>query len=290
MTKTLQHSTEIESELLVVLKNQEIRLKQLEENGQKHLFKRLTETASAGALFLGLVLTFASLYDAFITKPEAGRIARLSEFNKAVNAAAKLRADLVQIQFQSPSPQLLLAMQGAATPQILNNISTARAMIRDLDINDVEIPQLIVLISEAFTAGDLESAKAFVARAVSKTNATPYLRSEAKRFEGKYYFIVGQSAQGRKSFDEAVNVLGDAPAAAAARAYVLSDLVTSEYALRICEAVADDIRRLSEALKAPGMDSQRRMQLTETVKSQFLDNRGQNCPSLSGLDSLLEDK
>ena len=87
---------------------------------EKSPFKKLTESASASALFLGLVLTFVSLHDAFISKPAADRISRLSQFNQAVNAAAKARQELATLQMQTADPQLRLAVASIVTPQILN--------------------------------------------------------------------------------------------------------------------------------------------------------------------------
>jgi hypothetical protein len=67
----------------------------------------------------------------------------------------------------------------------MNEIATARKMLRDIDNSDIEIeiPQLIVLISESAAAGDLVAAKDFIDRAVSKTDTTPYLRSEAQHIK-----------------------------------------------------------------------------------------------------------
>lgn len=44
----------------LLLKNFEDRIGELEKNSHKTIFKKLIESASASALFLGLVLTFAS--------------------------------------------------------------------------------------------------------------------------------------------------------------------------------------------------------------------------------------
>jgi hypothetical protein len=71
-------------------------------------------------------------------------------------------------------------------------------MLRDLDNSDVGIPQLIILISEAVTAGEIDSAKDFVTRAVSKTDVSPYMRSEAKRYEGRLLFYTGYPVQDSK--------------------------------------------------------------------------------------------
>ncbi len=206
-----QDTPQADDPVLLMVKSQEARIARLEDEGKKTPLKRMTTSASTSALILGLILTFVSLYDAFVTKPEADRIARISEFNQAVNAAAKTRQEILQLQMQGTDPKLQLAMASMATPQILNDLSTARAMLRDLRNDDVGIPQLIILISEAFTTGDMEAAREFVGRAVSKTDVTPYLRSEAKRYEGKFFFFSGNAAQGRQSFQEALAALGEFP-------------------------------------------------------------------------------
>lgn len=140
--------------ILLMLKSQETRIAQLETETKKTLFKRLTASASASALFLGLILTFGSLREAFVTKPEADRISRLSHFNEAVNSVVQRRQELIKLQAQNPNPQLQLAMASSTTTGILNDISTARAILRDLSDKDIGISQLTVLFNELFTAGD----------------------------------------------------------------------------------------------------------------------------------------
>lgn|SRR5215472_7598867 len=56
------------------------------------------------------------------------------------------------------------------------------------------------------TAGDIESVKTFVTRAVNLPGLTPYERSEALSLEGRYFFAKGDFAKGRQSdFPEAFN-------------------------------------------------------------------------------------
>jgi hypothetical protein len=271
--------------VLLMQESQHARITSLENPAKKSLFKVITESGSASALFLGLILTFVSLREAFVTKPEADRILRLSQFNQAVNSAAKTHQTV--IQSQTTDPQQQLAMMSIATPQILNDISTARALLRGLDNSDVGIPQLIVLVSGAFTAGDLESAKSFVDRAVSKQDATAFLRSEAKRYEGKYFFLGNKPVQARQSFETALSILGDSPGVAAARAFVLSDLVPLEFVFGDCATAAADLQRLADALKLPQVYPQQRLQMASTVKGRLLQLRGQRCPPPENLDTLL---
>lgn len=271
---------------IVLFKSLEARVVNLEGAANKTTFKKLTESASASALLLGLILSFVSLHEAFVTKPQTDRIARLSQFNQAVNSAAKLRQELAQAQAQTADPKLQLVLASAATPQILNDISTARAMLRNLDNADVGIPQLIILINEGFQTGDLDSVKSFVARAVSKAEVSPYLRSEAKRYEGKYLFFTGEPHKGRQSFKEAIEHLGTSPGGAAARAYVLGDLVIAEYAFGDCGIAAADLQSFQDLLKAPQITAEARLQMATTVRSQLEPFQGHRCPAVVGLDNL----
>lgn len=283
--QSVDANAEGQDAVLLMIKSQEARIVELEKGSHKTLFKRLTESASAGALFLGLVLTFVSLQDAFVNKPRAERVARLSQFNQAVNSIAKSRQDLMREQMQSADPRFQLAMMSAATPQIQNNISTAKAMLRDLDNRDVEIPQLLVLISESFAQGDLVSAKLFIERANGKTDEPAFLRSEAKRFEGRYFFAKGDRSAGQKSYDEALSFLGEGNEYAAARSYVLADLVGMEFAQGLCELAEKDLDRFIAAVKSPVVDPQSRAQMSTTLTAQ-LSLTGQLCPPPRNLASL----
>jgi hypothetical protein len=272
--------------LSLMVKDHQSRIERLEDNGTTTIFKRMTASASASALLLGLVLTFASLYDVFITKPKADRINRLSQFNQAVNSAAKIRQDLTLLNTQDPKVQL--AVLQAATPQILNNVSTARAMLRTLSDDEIDVPQLIVLIYESFTAGDLESAKEFVGRAVKKPT-TAYSHSEAKRYEGKYLFLTGHPAEGRQSFNDALNILDEANTPA--RAFVLSDLATTEFVFGDCEEASTQVKNFLSML--PKLPLQFRRQLTAALADQLRQMQGQRCnlpeTIFAGLENGLSD-
>src|SRR5216684_3026066 len=110
--------------LLLLVAGLQARVEKLESEGNKTLLKAITTSASTSALLLGLVLTFASLHDVFVAKPEADRISRVSQFNQAVNSAAKTRQELVQLQMQTTDHKLQLAAAQMATPRVLNDIST----------------------------------------------------------------------------------------------------------------------------------------------------------------------
>jgi hypothetical protein len=273
--------------LLAAVKSQEARIAKLEGDGQKTLLKRLTTSASAGALFLGLILTFASLYDTFATKPETQRIERLSQFNNAVNSATKTRQEVLELLSRTSDPKVQLAVMSMATPRVLNDISTARAMLRDINDRDVGIPQLIVLTQEALNTGDMESAREFVARAVGKTDVTPYLRSEAKRIEGRLLFASGDPLRARQSFQEAVETLGPSPASASARAYVLSELLIAELVLGDCTSAAIQMQRFDAALRMPGVAPQARLQMTAAVQDQMVQLGDARCPQVPRLNPIM---
>ena len=224
------------------------------------------------------MLTFISLFDAFVTKPEADRISRLTQFNQAVNSAAKTRQEVIQAQIQMTDPALQLAIASGSTPRILNDISTAKALMRDLNNRDVGIPQLIVLITEAFTAGDLESARSFVDRAVNKADVSALMHSEALRYQGKLWFSTGNPVQGRQSLQAAVATLGDAPGAAMQRAFVQADLVMMDFASRYCDAAAEDLKAFQGIVRLPQVSVQAASQLATTVRAQFAQLQGQGCP------------
>jgi hypothetical protein len=272
---------------MLALQSQEARIKALEKPPERSLLKRLSENATAVALFLGLVLTFGSLRDTFWTKPEADRISRISQFNQAVNSAAKLRQELILSQSQITDKATQLAILSMVTPQILNDVSTAKAIARDLENKDIGISQLIILISEAFTAGDVESVKEFVALAVAKTDVSPFLKSEAKRYEGKYLFATGNPNKARESFETALSDLGDSPAVAAARAFVLMDLVGLEYSFGDCGHAREDLGAFASALRSPYLAVQPRAQMAYGMKSQLVQLSGGSCPAPQDLDTLL---
>jgi len=276
-----QEVNDADNAIVLMLKSQETRIAKLETEAKKTIFKRLTESASASALFLGLILTFLSLREAFVTKPETDRISRLSNFNQAVNSAAKKRKEQILLEIQNPDPKLLLAMASATTTEILNDISTARAMLRDLRDEDVGISQLTVLLNESFTAGDIESAKTFVTRAVNLTGLSPYERSEALRLEGRYFFAKGDFANGRQSYIAALRALGDSPGITAAKAFDLADLIPMEYASGDCENAGADLLSFAQMINSPQVLPQIKAQLVTSLKAVMGQLPVQSCPDVS---------
>lgn len=262
----------------MAIRSLEARIVALEQRADRTALKRLTENAGAMALFLGLILTFASLYEVFVSKPEADRAARVSQFNSAVNSAAQIRQEITQFQMQSTNPAVALAVASAAMPRILNNIATARVLLRSMTDEDVGVPQLIVLITESFTAGDVPSAQEFVRRAVARRNDPPYLRSEAKRYEGKLLFAGGRVDQGREALREAVALIGASDAAAASRAFTLSDWIVLEFVYGDCARAAATLSEHAPALRAPSIPLDARRQLQGGLIAQLEQLRGGRCP------------
>jgi hypothetical protein len=265
----------------LLIENHEIRIAKLEGNNQKHIFRRLTENAGAIALFLGLVLTAVSLYDALVVKPEADRINRISQFNAAVNSAAKTQQEL---QAQAANPSVYVAVAGPMVPEILNDIATARAILRDLKDDDVGISQLVILIEVALATHDTSSAKDFVVRAVAKTNEPPILRSEAKRFEGKYFFLIGDAGRGRQSFKDATKILGDSPEFIAARAYDFADWIVTELATGDCSDATTAIEYFRADLQR--VPPSVRLGIVQPLRAQLTQLQGAQC---AAADRLSED-
>jgi hypothetical protein len=279
---------DVTAAVVVALQGLERRVTALEKPEPRSPLKRLTENAGAVALFLGLVLTFASLREVFFTKPEADRVARASQFNQAVNSAAEIRQQVIEYQMQQGNdPALALAIASSATPRILNNISTARVLLRGMDDQDVGIPQLIILISESFTAGDIPSTEEFVRRAVGRRTDSPFLRSEAKRFEGKFLYATGRPEEGRQSFRDAVELIGPAPMAAGARAFTLADSIVLEFSFGDCIVAADALQRHVADLRSPHMNVDARRQVQAGLISQLEQLRGGRCPIPEDLRSIV---
>lgn len=261
------------------------RTKEKEIHETRGLLKRFSENTGAVALALGLILSMASLYDVFIRKPEADRINALSQFNQAVSSAAKTRQELIQMT-QSGDAATRLAVSSMATPRILNDISTARALLPELRDEDVGIPQLLILITESMTAGDNSSAERFIARAMAKNSLTPYMAAEARRYSGKYLFATGKSDEGRKMYLEASKLLGDSPTTRAAKAFNLADLIGMQFAFGYCDTLEADIDEFKRLVNSQGISLEIRGQLTGAVASQINQFSGQRCERPKNIDVL----
>lgn len=251
--------------------------------------KRLSENVGAVGLVLGFILSMSSLYDVFVRKPEADRIEAISKFNQAVNSAAKIRQDLLQTM-QTGDAASRLAAASMATPRILNEISTATALLPTLNDDDVGIPQLIILVTEAMTAGDNFSAQQLLNRAIQKENVTPYMKSEAHRHMGKYLFIIGKPDEGREYLVRSERLLGNEMQSIAARAFVRADLVSMEYASGKCGSLDADVGELARLLSAPSVPLDARTQIVGVLARQFDQFKSRGCPTPEKFASLIGDR
>lgn len=256
------------------------------DSDQKSYLKKFSENAGAVGLTLGLILSVSSLYDVFVSKPKAERISAISQFNQAVSSAAKIRQDLIQAS-QSGDAATRLAMAAMATPRILNEIATARALLVELNDEDVGVPQLLILITESMTAGDNASAESFIERAAAKKNLTPYMAAEARRYKGKYLFVMGRAAEGRKMYLEASDLLGDALMTKAAKAFNLADLIGMQYAFGYCGEIERDIEKFAAIVSSQGVGSEIRAQLVGSVSTQLNQYAGQKCGRPKNFDVLV---
>jgi hypothetical protein len=272
--------------LHILLKSQEDRLRQLEQGNGKSALKSFSDNAGLVGLMLGLVLSAISLYDAFVTKPRAERIASISQFNQAVNSAAKTRQDLLQLQAQGVDPKWQTALASATTPRVLNDIATAKAVLKELREEDVGISQLLVLIYESFNMGEMSNAEELVERAVRIKNVSPYLQSEAKRYQGRYLFLADKRVEGRRAYEDSLALLGTSPLSGAQRAYIVSDWVVMEYTLGDCTVVDASLARFAESLRAPGVSMEVRRQLQGTLRGQLEMLQGQHCSMPQNLEML----
>jgi hypothetical protein len=156
-----------------------------------------------------------------------------------------------------------------ATPRILNEISTATAILPTLRDDDVGIPQLIILFTEAMTAGDAISARKFVERAVNKQGMSQYMASEAHRSYGRFLYIMGQPSEGRQKYVHAIDLLKSEPSSTAARAFVMADLTSTEFSYGQCEFVPRHLEDLRALLHSEGISLEVRAQLAGGVSTQL---------------------
>lgn len=252
-----------------LLNSIDARLTKLESSSEKGLFGKIQSKASFFALMIGILLSILSLSDTLWTKPREERLKSLDDFNKAVNAVASLRQNLVQVQFQN-NPQLLVATNSMVLPQILANIQYATALLPKIE-DMVGTPQLIVLISEAINIYDWKSAEFLVERALSVKNSPPAIQSEAHRFKARVMFSTGKVQEGRKAFEDSLRAIRNEPGFGinGARAYIVADWVISEYALGDCNVGNERIREFKDYILQPQIMMQARAGLISTLKTQL---------------------
>ncbi|WP_139142944.1 hypothetical protein [Janthinobacterium sp. HH106] len=80
------------------------------ENPEHGRFEIIQKRTSFLALLIGILLSGISLFDIFWSQPRNELFRDMEEFNKSVNAVSNLRQNMIQIQYQSNNPQMLMAM------------------------------------------------------------------------------------------------------------------------------------------------------------------------------------
>ncbi len=249
----------------------EARIKQIEDKIEdKTIFGSVQKKASFIALMIGIVLSGFSLFDVFWSKPREALFRDMAEFNKTVNAVASLRQNAAQLQFQTSNPQMIEAMNSMVMPQILANIQYATALLPRLEDN-VGIPQLIVLIYEAMNIYDWQSARVLVDRAVAIKTAVPTMQSEAHRYRARLLFMTGQADEGRKAFEDALNIMGkeDAFGINGPRAYVVKDWVLSEFMVGECGLTTERVNQFLKLLNHPQVMGQMRLGMASSLRAQL---------------------
>ena len=254
------------------------RLKQLEKPEGKTSFGKIQKRMSFIALVVGILLSAISLFDVFWSKPRDARIRDIEEFNKAVNAVANLRQNMIQVRYQSNNNQMFVEMNSMVQPQVLANIQYATALLPRLG-DDVGIPQLIVLIYEAMNIGDWESARILVNRTVAHKKAVPSLQAEARRYQGRLLFMTGKIQEGRRAYEDALNVLRNEAAFGinGARAYIVSDWILVEYTMGDCGVGNERVRQFVHFIQQPDILSPLRSGMILSLKSQLQLNQPR-CP------------
>lgn len=273
----------------LVLNTFDSRLKHLEQPEETSRFAWLQKKASFFALMIGILLSTISLFDIFWTKPRETLFRETEEFNKAVNAVANLRQNMIQLQYQSNNPQMVMAVNSMVTPQVLANIQYATTLLPRIG-DQAGIPQLIVLISESLNIYDWKSADIFVERAIKVKYAVPSLQSEARRYKARLMFSTGKIQEGRKAFEDSLNVLRNEAGFGinGVRAYIISDWAISEFAMGDCGVGLERIRQFMQYTLDPQIPPPSRAALISTLKSQIdqLQLRDKRCPVPTELQSL----
>jgi hypothetical protein len=255
------HANDLDGEALLLptaLKSLEARISRL-ECAPKSRLKSLTENAGVAALILGLVLTISSLYDVFFAKPESDRIQRIGQFNEAMHSAVLDREEQLKALGQGQAEQSGAVRQAQAdeTTQLaakvpksdvqsndlsisaakmlaMVDLSTARALLRDIRDDDVGVPQLDFLEDAAVDDGDNAAADDLAKRAIAKKNVSPYLHSEAERQYGVTLERLRRPEDARHEFQLALATLGDGADTFLVRSYILNNWIVGEYSVGDC--------------------------------------------------------
>lgn len=257
------------------------RLAKLETATENSTLAKWQKFGAFVALIIGIVLSCLSLFDTLVRKPSDTALHYIEEFNKAVNAVAGLRQTLVRTQIETRNPELVMAMTSMATPQILANIQYATAVLPRLGDRAL-VPQLIVLIGEAMNIHDWRSAEILINKALSSKENVPSLKSEAFRYQARFFFMTGRPQDGRKAFQDSLNAIRNVPGYGidGARAFVVADWVTSEFAMGDCTISSERAKQFSYYTRQPQVTQVVRDGLVASLKSQLGQVQAQNprCP------------
>jgi hypothetical protein len=230
--------------------------------------------------------SIAQVRETFLSKPEADRIAQLSALNQSVGSIARLRQEFAQLDGATTDTKQRLALESILTTRVANERTTALALLRDVKNQDVGIPQLVVLYNEAVNNGDLQSADILTKRAVEIKEVTDYEHSEALRQRGQYLFTAARPDEARIFFEQSINAFQPVPATAAARSYVLMNLILGELYAGDCERVPDEVRRFGTLLAQPLVTPEQRSSMIDTLRPQYDVFRSQRCSTLPPLTTL----
>lgn len=255
--------------IVTLMSSFDARIEKLEQPKVEGVAEKIQKKLSFIALAIGILLSAISLFDVFWNKPQESLFRDMEEFNAAVNSVANLRQQMVRVQFESNNHQMVAAMNSMVMPQVLANIQYATALLPRLGDN-VGVPQLVVLISEAINIYDLKSAETLVNKAVSIKSA-PAMQSEAFRYKARLMFLTGRVQEGRKSFEDSLNAIRDVNAYGinGTRAYIVSDWALSELSMGDCGAASERVREFIGYVQSSQVMGNARAQLVATLRTQL---------------------
>jgi hypothetical protein len=272
---------------LAAFESLDARLRRLEEPEKPSRLSRLQKNLSFAALMIGILLSTISVYDTFWSKPRQSLFKDLDDFNKAVNAVANLRQQMIQSAYKDNNPELTLALNGMVQPQILANIQYATALLPRIG-EHARVPQLIVLISEAMNIYDWKSAEVLVDRAIASPDAVPSMQSEARRYKGRLLFLTGRIQDGRRAFEDSLTVIAKEPGFGinGVRAYVVGEWALMELSLGDCSIAQERIRDFVRLIQHPQIAGPLRAALISTVKTQAAQPQEKGCQIPAELSAL----
>ncbi len=247
----------------------------------KSTFAKIKEYAAGIAIFVGISLSFISLYDILVSQPKEDENKSQQLFIDSINKIADLRKTMLEIQLKHSNSGAALGIISMLTPQILNYIQLAKGQLQEIR-HLAGVPQLIVLAGEAMQVGDLESAKQFLREAELKDKSTPMLKAEIQRYIGKLKFMTGDTKGGRERFrrslDETISLhsLG----INGFRGFIVIDWLAFELAYGNCEAAKKRKQDFDRIIRMKDVLLSQRVMLTQNLNNriaQFYHSGKTNC-------------